>query len=211
MHDAGPAENLRVIRNLMERAALYRRALAPVSFAAGTLGIAAGAAGWIADLDTARSFASLWMTVALLGLGTALGIMRHQAVRDGEPFWSPPARRVAQSMLPSLLAGALAGLVVALPAWRDPLHAWWLPGIWMLLFGNAAVAAATFLPSGFRRFGWLFVLLGATAVFYVNSRSHAAGMPSLRLAHLVMGATFGGLHLLYGVYLALTEPRARAS
>ena len=33
----------------------------------------------------------------------------------------------------------------------------------------------------------------------------------LRLAHLVMGATFGGLHLLYGVYLALTEPRARAS
>ena len=92
-----------------------------------------------------------------------------------------------------------------LPAWRDPLQAWWLPGIWMVLFGCAAHAAGFFLHRGIKLLGWIFGVLGAALLLYVNARSHAAGLPSLRLAHLVMGATFGGLHLVYAAYLATTE------
>jgi len=42
-------ENLIVIRTLMERSAVYRRALAPVMGLVGATGIAAGAAGAALD------------------------------------------------------------------------------------------------------------------------------------------------------------------
>ncbi|MCC6234524.1 MAG: hypothetical protein IT580_17910 [Verrucomicrobiales bacterium] len=207
MQDAWAARNLSVIRDLMERSALYRRALAPVSFAVGAAGTAAGGLGWLLHLDGPRGFALYWMTVACLGLATALGIIRRQALRDSEPFWSPPARRVAAAMAPALLAGLLAGLLLALPPWREPLHAWWLPAVWMILFGCASHAAGFFMPRGMKLFAALFLVGGALFATYVTWRSYAAGMPSLRVAHLLMGATFGGLHLLYGAYLAATEKR----
>ncbi len=209
--DAWASENLHVIRTLMERSALYRRALAPVSLATGALGLAGGATGWLLGLDTARGFAWFWMAMALAGLGISLLIMRRQALGAAETFWSPPARRIAQAMMPPLFAGFVAGLVIVLPAWRDPLHGWWLPGAWMMLFGIASHAAGFFMPRGMKTFGWLFALLGAALFLYVGSRGQNAGLPSLRLAHLVMGAAFGGLHLAYGLYLAATEkPKAGA-
>lgn len=207
VHDTWAAENLQVIRSLMERAAIYRRTLAPVSLAVGALGAIAGVIGWAVDIDTARGFGLFWMSVAVLGLAIALTIMRRQAISAAEPFWSPPARRVAQAMLPALFAGVLADLLVALPGWRDPLHAWWLPGIWMILFGCATHAAGFFMPRGMRLFAWIFAIVGSAFLLFVNARSHAAGMPPLRLAHLLMGASFGGFHLAYGLYLAVTEKR----
>lgn len=208
MNDAWASQNIQVIRNLMERSALYRRALAPVSLAVGALGLSAGAAGWWADIDSARGFASLWTLIAATAFGLAFFIMRRQAIQAAEPFWSPPARRVAQAMLPAMFGGLVAAVVIGQPGWREPLHAWWLPGTWMLLFGAATHAAGFFMPRGIKLFAWTFAVLGAACILYVNARAHAAGMPALRQAHLLMGAVFGGLHLLYGIYLALTEPRS---
>jgi len=208
MDDPRAAENLQVIRTLMERAALYRRALAPVSLALGVLGVVAAAFGWFAGLDSARSFAALWLAVAVATLAVGLVIMRRQALQAGEAFWSPPARRVAQAMLPALLAGLLAGVIVLLSSGQEPLQAWWLPGIWMVLYGCATHAAGFFLHRGIKLFGAVFLLLGALGLLYVNARLGAGGLPALRFAHVVMGAAFGGLHLAYGLYLAATERRA---
>jgi len=207
VNDPWAAENLQVIRTLMERSALYRRALAPVCLAAGTLGTLAGAAGWLADLDSARSFTLLWLAVATITLAACLLIVRRQALHAQEPFWSPPARRVAQAMAPPLLAGLFAGCLVAFPDWRDPLHAWWLPGSWLVLYGCAVHGAGFFMRRSMKLFGAALGLLGAALLVFVNTRSHAAGLPSLALAHLVMGALFGGSHLAFGTYLAATESR----
>ncbi|MBL9127922.1 MAG: hypothetical protein JNL97_09765 [Verrucomicrobiales bacterium] len=211
MNDPWAAENLQVIRTLMERSALYRRALAPVSFAAGLIGLAAGIAGWLAGVDSARGFGALWMLVAVVVLAISLFIIRRQALRAQEPFWSPPSRRVAQAMAPPLLAGLLGGCLVAVPAWREPLHAWWLPGLWLVLYGCAIHGAGFFMRRGMKLFGWCLGLLGAALLAYVNARSHAAGLPSLAYAHLVMAALFGATHIGYGVYLAFTEARSSAS
>jgi hypothetical protein len=200
-------ENLRVIRHLMERTALYRRALAPVTLAVGTLGILAGAGGWAARLDSARSFTGFWMMIATAALGLSLLIVRLQALRAQEPIWSPPTRRVAQGMAPGLFAGLLSSLLIVLPTWREPLHAWWLPGIWLVLLGVAIHGAASFLPPRLRTFAWGLILIGTLFLFLVCDRSHASGMPSLRLAHLAMGTLFGGLHLIVGLWLAATETR----
>jgi hypothetical protein len=208
VHDAWAAQNLQVIRSLMERAALYRRTLAPVCLSVGALGLIAGGLGWLLHIESARQFGLFWIVVGIVALAVALLIIRRQAIRAAEPFWSPPARRVAQAMLPPLFAGMLATALVVLPNWRDPLDAWWLPGAWMLLFGCATHAAGFFMPRGMKLFAWIFAIAGALMLLYVNTRMHAAGMPPLRAAHLVMGGAFGGLHLAYGLYLAATENRS---
>ena len=56
------AEHLEVIRTLMERSAVYRRALAPVMTLAGVLGTAA-AAGWLLHFETPLVFTGFWLCV----------------------------------------------------------------------------------------------------------------------------------------------------
>lgn len=204
-------QHLEVIRTLMERSAVYRRALAPTTLLAGSVGTAAAAIGWFVGVDSSRGFGCFWMVVALVAAAGALAVMRRQALHDAEPFWSPPARRVVRAMLPPLVVGGVAGVMMVLPAWREALHVWWLPPIWMILYGCALHAAGFFMPRGIRWLGWLYVLLGCLLLAWVNVQGKAAGMPDLRHAHAVMGAAFGMLHLAYGIYLRLTETRNSAA
>lgn len=191
----------------MERTAVYRRALAPTSLLAGGVGILAAAVGWFLGLNATGAFAGFWMAVAAVAAVGALGLMRRQALRDAEPFWSPPARRVVQAMLPSLVAGAVVGLLVVLPSGRDWVPAWWLPPIWMVLYGCALHAAGFFMPRGIRLLGWIFVLLGSALLAVLTGCRQGAVLPGSAIGHGLMGAAFGGLHLAYGIYLLVTEPR----
>ena len=59
-------ENLQTIRTLMERSAIYRRALAPIMIFAGLLGIAAAAIGLSCHLETMRAFGTLWLGTAVI-------------------------------------------------------------------------------------------------------------------------------------------------
>ena len=56
-------ENLQTIRTLMERSALYRRALAPIMLFAGVLGDfeRRQRAGFLFHLDSTRAFGALWL------------------------------------------------------------------------------------------------------------------------------------------------------
>ena len=89
-------EHLQVIRTLMERSAVYRRALAPVMIYNGLLGIAGGVIGWACGLSSPQAFVGFWTAVAVLGLSGSFLLVRRQALKADEPFWSPPTRRVAQ-------------------------------------------------------------------------------------------------------------------
>src|SRR5262245_55796210 len=96
------ADHLQVIRTLMERSALYRRALAPVMIYTGTLGVLAAVAGYVLEIPASRSFIVYWAVIAVLALAGAFLLVRRQALKEGEPFWSPPTRRVTQALLPPL-------------------------------------------------------------------------------------------------------------
>lgn len=102
-------ENLQVIRTLMERAGLYRRALAPVMFSAGLLGLVAAVIGNQFDAIAPRhkGFLYYWTVVCAFALVVVSSIIRRQAVRDGESFWTAPMKRVTQSLLPHFAGGAL--------------------------------------------------------------------------------------------------------
>ncbi len=215
------AENLQVIRTLMERSALYRRALAPIMIFTGAVGLLAAFAGWKLQLCTARSFTGFWLVVAFIAMAGSLLMVRRQAWRQAEPFWSPPTRRVAQAALPALTAGFILGLLVlaqsvgahatqSLPTPEAPnrIVLICMPLAWVILYGCAAHAAGFFATRGLRLFGWVF-LLGGCAGFV------AAGAPPgdqvVDTGYIIMGSFFGILHLGYGVYLYFTEPRELAA
>src|SRR5512139_1869135 len=114
------AENLQVIRTLMERSAVYRRALAPVMIYNGVLGVAGGVLGSFLRIDSRTGFVAFWASTAVLGLIGSFLLIRRQSLKDAEPFWSPPTRRVAQALLPPLAAGFLISVVVLVATGSAP-------------------------------------------------------------------------------------------
>lgn len=207
MNSDWAAQNLQTIRTLMERAAIYRRALAPMMFLCGMVGIIAAGLGYGLKLDVPRSFGIYWMGIAVLSMGASFLLVRRQALKDSEPFWSPPTKRVAHAMMPGLLLGLIAGVFMTVPKWREPLQMWWLLPLWTGFYGCALHSAGFFMPRGIRLFGWLFIIAAALMAVGINRMSYGAGAPPLYTAHLVMGAVFGGLHVAYGGYLYFTENR----
>ncbi|MDH4373603.1 MAG: hypothetical protein QE510_09385 [Verrucomicrobiota bacterium] len=196
-------EQLGTIRTLMERAAIYRRALAPVMISVGLIGTAAGLAAPLLIRDNARSFAFYWLAVGLAGASTAFLLMRRQAFAAGEPFWTPPARRVASALMPALFAGtAVVGPLVNIHQ-EGAMIAVALPPLWLVLYGCSVHSAGFFMPRGMRLFGWGFVIAGLLSALAAANPHQIE--PSIRMAHSVMTATFGGGHLAYGLYLRWTE------
>ncbi|HZR15929.1 MAG TPA: hypothetical protein VFE51_01260 [Verrucomicrobiae bacterium] len=198
------AEHLQVIRTLMERSAVYRRALAPIMSFNGVLGVVAGLIGWFAKIDAPQAFIGYWAGVGVLALAGSFLLVRRQALRESEPFWSPPTRRIAQALMPALFVGSIAGLLALVcPNWEF-LQTGSLPPFWMLLYGCALTAAGFFMHRGIKLLGWLFILSGCALM-----AAHCPAIASVTAmnGHCVMGAVFGGLHLAYGIYLYFTEQR----
>ena len=194
-------EHLQVIRTLMERSTLYRRALAPISLLTGVLGLVAAAIGWTQGIEAPRTFIGYWLAVGVVCICGAYLIARQQALKDAEPFWSPPTRRVTSALAPPLFAGLLAGaLSIGCPGW-DFLQPWALPAWWMMLYGCALHSAGFFMTRGIKLVGWLFVICGCALMV---ARCVAGGPLTMQQGHLVMGAVFGGVHLAYGFYLRCT-------
>ena len=175
----------------------------------GVVGLAAAALGWALKVGSPAAFILLWAGVSVVAMAGSFLLVRRQALKESEPFWSPPTRRVTQAFLPPLAAGLMIGTVAWLRAGSGPEHlsdlsgVIWLPLIWVVLYGCAFHAAGFFMPRGMKIFGWAFVV-GGCALF-------AIGIPAwarpLDYALGIMGFFFGGLHLAYGIYLYFTERR----
>ena len=194
----------------MERSALYRRALAPVMILAGTLGVVTTAIGLIFRLDTTRAFGLLWFAAAVIVIAGAFIIARRQALKDKEIFWSAPTRRVAQALLPPLIAGMCVGLVMVLSVSgaRSGINSI-LVLLWLFFYGCALHSAGFFMPRGMRLFGWIYIVLACGCSFFMMTDSQIATQIFYYSdhAHWLMGFFFGVLHLAYGAYLYLTEKK----
>lgn len=204
-------DQLETIRLLMERSALYRRALAPICLAAGILGTAAAAipfalAGSL-PIDGPTSFAAWWLATGLVALALAFFIARRQALVDGEHFWSPPTRRVFAAVLPPLAAGAVLAIPFLLGEDWARRVVWLLPALWMILYGCALNAAGFFMRRGIRLLGWAYLAGGGGLLLWWTCPLNQ--FPPIRHAHFAMGLGFGLGHIAYGAYLHFTEERNR--
>ena len=140
------SENLQVIRTLMERGAVYRRARSSGHGRHRVDGHAAAPAvvGVVAGVKTGSAFAGYWLAVAVVCAVEAFLLVRRQALKEDELFWSPPTRRVTQALGPALFLAASpwAGRLAVLRL--SPGGACLLPlvPIWMVLFTVCALHSA---------------------------------------------------------------------
>lgn len=202
------AEQLQTIRTLMERSALYRRALAPIMIFAGLSGIVGGAAGLRFKINSSRDFTMLWLGVAAIVLIGSFLLARRQALKDSEPFWSPPTKRVGEALFPPFLVTLILSCVLS---WRfgeserdAPMV---LVVLWAVLYGCALHSAGFFMPRAIKMIGWLFVLTGCAILCWLLTINSSVDCSP----HLLMMTVFGGLHLASGIYLYFTEKRRNVS
>ena len=167
MDTARATEELKVIRQLMERPIRY-------STMSGLSGILAGCAA-LAGLEADRFFwnrydavTSMWINmcvwagVFLLALGGVLIMTRIRERRRNMPFWSPVKKRILLTILPPFVAGV--GLTMAIMyRWYSGIgpNQWGLiPAIWMLFYGVALWQLGEFSPAEVRFLGVAFILAG---------------------------------------------------
>ena len=127
------SDHLQTIRTLMERSALYRRALSPVMIVTGSVGLLAAIAAQFLQIDSSRHFALFWLIVSAVAIAAAFLLVRRQALKDSEPFWSLPTKRVTEALLPAFFVGFSAG---AYHTFSDSQATVWLLALGLLGFGD---------------------------------------------------------------------------
>ena len=211
-------ENLQTIRTLMERSALYRRALAPLMIWAGAVGVSGAALACWLKIESGQGFIGWWLGVAILVVGGAFLLVRRQAIQSRELFWSPPTRRVAMALSAPLTAGFILSVLCLAVCLKQPVadpptgmsddagQLFWLPALWALFYGCALHAAGFFASVSLRRFGWFFIAFGLAALgWLIFSQRPDVPLSTWQGSHWLMGSLFGGWHLVYGIYLFITE------
>lgn len=176
-------EALSTIRTLMERSTRYRNLSADAGIAAGTFTLLGVWLRWRFDTP----FIPTWIGVLVAALLASLAFTAVMAHANREPVWSRQARTVCLALTPAFLAGLVMTAVMHRLGREEE-----LPGTWMLLWGVGALAMSFFTPRVITLLGASFMLAG-TFTLLAGPFNDA----------LSMAATFGGIHLLYGLVLFL--------
>jgi hypothetical protein len=173
------ADNLRFIRDTMERAAAFT---AVPGWGGIVIGVTALAAGFLASgMPLERQF-SIWVTEGVLAMLLGIIALRWKSRRISMSLVSQPARRALLSFAPPLIAGALMSVVL----YRvDQLR--FIAGLWLLLYGVAVVTGGAFSVRIVPVMGLCFMLLGAMCLFAPASSGNAFMMVGFGAVHIGFG------------------------
>lgn len=181
--DRRAADNLRFIRDTMERAASFT---AVPGWGGVMIGVSALVAGLIAVGRTLHWQMYIWLAEGAVALLIATLTMRLKSKRLALSLQSRPARRALLSFMPPLLVGAVLTPVL----YRiDALNV--LPSLWMLLYGAAVVTGGAFSVRIVPVMGLCFMAVGTVSLFAPSDWENAFLM-----------AGFGGLHMGFGTIIA---------
>jgi hypothetical protein len=184
--DSHAVATLRYIRASMDAA----------SFVAvpGSAGIAMGSVGLLTMVVSSapglrQYWLWIWLASAVLGGGIGFVLMTRPASLRGLLRSETPLRRFALGLFPALFGGAV---MTALHWMNGNLHA--IPGTWLLLYGCAMISASVAATRTLALMGGAFIVLGLLALVLPES-----------LQVLMLGAGFGGLHVLFGFLIGRTS------
>lgn len=181
--DNRAADDLQFIRQTLERSASFT---AVPGWGQVGVGITAVAAAVLAVRHpVGAAWLKIWLGEGALAVVIALAAMKRKATRRGLPLTSGPSRKFAFNFLPSIAAGGLLTIALA-NAGNYAL----LPATWLLLYGVAVITGGAVSVRVVPVMGACFMALGVAALL-----APAA-------ANWWMGAGFGGLHIVFGVWIA---------
>lgn len=177
-------DNLRLIRETMERAASFT---AVPGWGGVAMGFSALAAAAIASRQpTLERWLATWLLEAACAMTLAVLAIRRKARAAQVPVISAPARRFVLSFAPPLAVGGLLTAVLYRAGVPSP-----IPGVWLLLYGTGVVTGGAFSVRVVPVMGLCFMTLGAVALFCPFAWGTA-----------FLAAGFGGLHLIFGIVIA---------
>jgi len=177
-------DNLKFIRETMERAGSFTAVPGWGGFAMGVSALAASVIA--ASQSTREAWLITWLLEGMFAIGLGALAMSRKAYRAQVPLMSAPARKFVLSFAPPLMVGALLTLVL----YRAGLSGA-IPGTWLLLYGTGVVTGGAFSVPVVPVMGLCFMFLGAVALFCPLSWGNG---------FLAVG--FGGLHLVFGTIIA---------
>ncbi len=196
------AEQLRVIRSMMERATVFRSL-------SGETALVGGAVSMMVAWFSEKRHGWLWAELWLGGLALVLCFYVFQLVRmkagGGRPFWGSGLRLTLRGILPSLVAGGFLGLLFV-RAGNDVAAAC----MWIVHYGLALLAIREFAPRSMAWLGWAFVIFGVCSLATVTDVVHLDRQWTMYLnASRLMAMAFGGLHLIYGALIVTIGQREK--
>jgi hypothetical protein len=182
VHDHA-ADNLRFIRETMERAGSFTSIPGWGGIAIGTTAVVTAL---IANGRQPRTWLAIWLADALVAAVIGAITMIAKSRRAGVSLTSGASRRFFSSYLAPILCAAILTFAFALRGIYDV-----LPATWLLLYGASFVSSGAFSIRVVPVMGVCFIALGAMAAF--------VPMP---IGNILLGAGFGGLHVAFGVIIA---------
>lgn len=176
--------NLRYIREAMERASSFTSI---PGWGGVVIGLTAILATVLAHPHAGtRRWLVTWLTEAVAAAAIATVTMVLKARRAHVSFSGAPARKFFSSYLAPIVAGAALTYVLG---HRGLYFA--LPAVWLLLYGASFVSSGAFSIPVVPVMGVCFMLLGI-----------AACLVTPVIANALLGAGFGGLHVVFGFIIA---------
>ena len=177
-------DNLRFIRETMEAAGTFTAVSGWGQVVIGATAVLAAVIA--APFEGTTEWVLVWAAEAFLALMISVWFMYDKARSASIPLLSGSARKLLFSFSPVFAVG----IVITAALIRLSMVAL-LPGMWMLLYGTAVVAAGAFSVRSVPVMGAAFICVGGTALFAPASW----GTPLM-----IIG--FGLLHIVFGVVIA---------
>jgi hypothetical protein len=177
-------DNLRFIRETMERASTFTAVSGWGQVVIGLTAIIAALVG--ARAPNTATWLAIWLAEAGIAGGISVASMTIKSHAANMPLFSGPMRKLMLSFAPPIVAGSVLTLALFLKGLPQL-----IPGIWLLLYGAGVVSGGTYSVRIVPFMGAAFMGAGALALV----------VPASWMTGLLI-ASFGGLHILFGILIA---------
>lgn len=199
------AEQLRVIRTMMERATIFRALSGEAALFGGAASLAAG---WVSESRLGWSWGSVWLAGLAVVLAFAVWQLVRTATAKNKSVWSHGLKVALRGALPSLVAGGFLGLLYLKYGGRGcETHA---ASMWIIHYGLALLAIREFAPKSMAWLGLAFLVTGIAAFSAMTFVQAATPLLNKLGPSGLMAATFGGFHLIYGATIVTTTRRSES-
>lgn len=176
-------DNLEFIRGAMQSSTEFT---AVPGYGGALMGVTAIVAAFVASGQTWRFWLVTWLLEACLAFAIGLLTMWQKSKLVETSLNSAPARKFAKGFAPPLFAG----IVITAMLYLNNLFEY-LPAAWLTLYGTSVITGGAYSVRAVPIMGWFFLALGAAAVFI-----------PIGYGNWLMGAGFGGLHIIFGLIIA---------
>ena len=178
------ADNLRFIRQTMERSATFTAIPGVGGVVMGVVGVAGALVA--SQQPSGDGWLVTWLGAAALAAIAGLIAMARKAGQAGSKLTGANARRFALGMAAPFVAGA----AITYALWGTKTFSA-MPPVWLLLYGAGVLTGGAYSITIVRVIGVCFMLLGLISV-----------VTPPEWGNVWLGIGFGAVHLGFGLYIA---------